>query len=307
MVTTRHLPAFFTLVLGLAVGSVSADDFAWKFKKGEQYEFSVRQSMTQTVPTPQGAIDTKIDMELIGGWDITDVGSGGDMEISQRIKRMAMKIKAPGPTPEIVIDSDKLGELKGPVAQRIGSSLGKLKKLEFIKTITPLGKVVKAELKHADAVAGLPGLTPEAIKEMSADLLLEFPAGSLETGRTWEKTQTQKLPNVGAMEIVTKYKYVGSEKVNDRELAKFEINGTIKAGGAAKNGANQPKVNGTVEGVLYFDRAAGRVSHGTTAAEMKIPTTVLGQSIVIKMKVESATELGPVPSEKETLQSQGSP
>ena len=312
---SRRYTRFFAIaiLLGLSAIFARADEFKWKLKKGEQYEFYVEQEMQQQVPTPQGIVKTKVNLGLIGLWDITSVTPEGNMVLKQRIKRIAIHIDAPGQEP-IVVDTDKLDQLKGAIAAQYGAQVAKLKQIEVTRTVSPQGAALTSEIKDTEGLGGAAGMTPENIDKLTGYLFLNFPA-TLTKGQSWTKRDVLKTPGV-AVTVETKFTFAGTESVDGRTLAKFTVDGTFsttpkkEAGEDAKKsdgqgGVGQPKIDGKTTGTIYFDQQLGRFDHGTTKDNFSARVSLFGRSFTSNTTVENAMRLKKV--EKKIESSQGSP
>ncbi len=283
----------------LVAGRSDAKEFVWKFEKGQSFQFEMNQSISQTIPSPQGEIAVKMVMGIEGRWKVTDKDDEGNVTVEQSFKRMTMNMDVPGQ--KIVVDSADENTLNTQAGRMFGNMIKQIQGLTVIRKLSPRGKVIETSTRSAAEGGGipLPGFSPDNMKEMAKESLLAFPNKEIEKGDSWTDTVDLKLPQIGLVKVATKYTYVGTEQVGGKELDRFD--GVVKMSVAEQGEDGDPPAaegEGTV--TAYFDSNVGRIVRTEGKQEMKVKQNLFGQVITAKITIESKSTLKPAQTVSES-------
>ena len=171
----------------------------------------------------------------------------------------------------------------------LAPALQKLAKASFTITMTPQGEIldVKVGRETVEAVQSLPGaaqmggmFSEEGLVKMMKQGSHSFPAEAVEKGSSWTTTAEAVLPQLGTMVSESKLTYAGPVQVGDKALEKIDLVVTTKLAAPADGGlANIKLKSQDATGTIYFDNAAGRLSHTELKQHMTMDVTFGGNNI----------------------------
>lgn len=271
------------VVLGfLAMGSKSAwaqsESLRWNLEKGQAFSLKMNQEMTQKMELPGlGPQEIPMTQEVDMTWNIIDSNEEG-FTLEQVVTRMQMSLKSA--FMNIEYDSDD-ADSKDPAAKQMGEAMKDFIGQKFVQKMNRRGEVLEvklpAGLENKPQSANSP-ISGDAIKQLTQQAALVFPAGPLSVGKSWD---TQMDLNMGGMSMKSKntYKYEGTEKVDGKELHKFNI-GIDMAIDKGPQGIEVDVKDQENSGTLYFDAQEGRIVSSTSKQKMTLEMNVQGQQIV---------------------------
>lgn len=287
--------AVLALLLSTVGAEVGAKEFVWKLEPGKTYEVVSKQTMVTGVPTPGGEVSISAKMEMVGRWRVLERDSQGNITMEQTIERMKMEMNTP--QGKITVDSNDEATLNSPAAQAFGTMIGRVKKLVVTQKMSPQGKMLDTQIKSrdgSDAASSVPGISPSEIREMVSGNVLRFPNKDIAPGATWTDNRTMSIQGLGGtMKFEMKYTYVGTEKLDGKDMDRFDAE--IKF---VPSGDNQQQAN--VEGkgnmTVYFDAGAGYTDTMKMKYDVTITRMLFGQTATATMKNEATTTIRPVKS-----------
>jgi hypothetical protein len=307
---SRPLSAALGLVVALATYGALANDgveLKYKFAKGDKMVLRAKSEVKQTQTIMGQTVETAINNESVSTITVEEVDEKGNFHIGLKGERLKVKMNV-GPLGEYVFDSqsserDKSSVLGGaltPLYERLGG-------ITFQATIKPDGEVVDVKgyvEQIRDLLEGNPltaqfanGGTDEAAKLGLEQQFPRISGKAAKPGDTWERPYELNLPKIGKVKGKSTYRYLGPDKVGDKETAKIEV----MSEGAIEINVEQmgAKVTGTLNvtsgnSTIQFDPIAGRILvHDDTvvmagdlnvdANGMNIP---IRQEQTVKTKVE---------------------
>jgi hypothetical protein len=295
-------------------GSAAADDgvvFQYKMEKGDRHIYRAKMQMKQSQTFMGQNIETDFNTEAISSTTKDGTDEKGNAQLSIKNERMKVKVSI-GPLGDYEFDSqsserDKasmLGALMTPLFERLSTA-------SYQMIVAPDGEVVEVkgytELL-ADLVKDNPfgaltgGNSNEAAKQQHNDVFPKLPKKAIKIGETWESKTDTMMPGIGKVRGKSTYRYVGPDKVGDRETAKIEVTSEATIELDLDQGGN--KVTGTLttagaQGTLHFDVAAGRVLSNESSTSITGDISVNAGGMIIpvrneqnmKMKVEYLDKL----------------
>jgi hypothetical protein len=289
------------LVSGLLLATSSSyaqTRLRWKFTPGQQFDQVFEQAMKMSMKLADQPIDTSVRQTIDAVWDVKQVDDQGVAEVVQQFRRIRMKMdSAAGISFEIDTDSD---EDPTGLGSQLGPSIRAMAKSKFTVKVTPEGKYREVEISQdtLDAFKALPktGQMSRMFSEKSLINMVKqgsysFPAEPVRRGESWTNKAEMDVPQLGKMSSEVKLTYAGPEQIDGKSLERIDIDVAMKidpqkdGGGLVKVTVKDHKASGT----LYFDNAAGRLSHSElvqkTVMEMAIGDNNISQDIEQTVKV----------------------
>lgn len=299
-----------TLALVFVADAQAQAPLRWKFKQGEDLNYILDRGMEGKINFSGAEIEFKLGLTMDVTWKVTEVASSGTASVAQTIDRVQMKLDSPlfG---SMEYDSADPNSTAGPIQPMIEGMLGQTFQLK----VTAAGKVEEVKLPEklsetfaeagqgrGQAGLGIGGnmFSERGVKELIEESVLPLPEGAPVKGATWKRKFDNEIKEIGVQSTETTFSYVGTEKVDGKELVKIEGK-TELTFEPAQDPKGELEIT-TQEGssVIYFDATAGRVvkSEGkqTTAIELSG-----AQELTQDLKATSGMRVGksPAPEKKE--------
>ena len=293
--TVRFLIVLATVVCWAAVSSTSCaeEPLRWKFKVGEQLDYQLTQQMNMDMDAGQtGKLHTSMNQVMNMQWDVKGVNDQGDAVVEQSIKRIQMKMEAPGGQ-GFEYDSSAEGPAVG-MAAMIAPMFEAMTAGAFEVTMTPRGEVrdVRIPPDMAAAIAKGPGAAGgekaaiEQFKAMITQGAFVLPENPPTPGQEWSTKVDVNNPAGGNQKVETTYKYEGTRDVDGTTYAVIRPSLKMELAGNAmmQMKVKEQKTNGEV----LFNQQAGRLHSMSIDQDLTMDISVGGQTMpgTIKQKVE---------------------
>jgi hypothetical protein len=284
-------------LLVVAVGHFSLvhaeEPLRWKFKVGEQLDYKMTQKMDMDMDAGQaGKLHTSMNQTMDMQWDVKGVNDKGEAVVEQSIKRIQMKMEAPGGQ-GFEYDSSSEGPAVG-MAAMIAPMFEAMTAGAFEVTMTPRGEVkdVRIPPEMAKAITQGPGgaggeeAAVEQFKTMVTQGAFVLPENPPTPGQEWTTKVDVKNPAGGNQTVETTYKYEGSRDVDGTTYAVIRPSMKMDLAGNAmmKMTVKEQKTSGEV----LFNEAAGRLHSMSIDQDLTMDIGVGGQTMpgTIKQKVD---------------------
>ncbi len=297
---TRRWGVVLWTVFGLFHAAAFADDSAplkYKLAKGDKLIYRSKSEMKQTQTFAGMTIENEMTNDSISSYTVDGVDEQGNFQMTVKAERLKVKATV-GPLGDFEFDSQSSERDKSSI---IGAALTPLYErmsgLVFQAKISPLGEVLEVkgyaeQLK--DILANNPlgsqfsgGGTDEAAKQSLKELFVKLPGKSLQPGDSWDTPSEVDLPNIGKTKSKSSYRYTGTEKINGRDAAKFEVtNETSVSLDIDQGGA---KITGTISstgatGIIHFDLETGRIVRVTGNATLGGDLSIDANGMIIPLR-----------------------
>ena len=269
----------------------------WKFKAGKTFSYAIEQNMTLRLTVGPTTTETTVHQTIDLEWAVDEVNPNtGDAEMTHTIKRIKIEIESPA-TGKIEFDSDAKGDAEG-LAKLVSPVLSTLVGSKVRLRMSPRGDI--NEVRVPDDVLGafkdvkgasLFGemFSQEGFRKLIKQASMVLPEKVVDTG--WKRTQPHTVKNLllGKMTADTTYTYAGTETIDGRELAKFDVAVEIAFDEETKSIAEVVVKKQNSSGSIYFDPVAGRMDHTHVKQELELEVTIAGQKVT--QKITSDTRL----------------
>ena len=295
-ITARCLIVFAAVSCGATFSSTSGaeEPLRWKFKVGDQLDYQMTQQMNMNMDAGKaGQLHTSMHQVMDMKWDVKGVNDKGEAVVEQSIKRIQMKMAAPGGQ-GFEYDSDAEGPAVG-MAAMIAPMFEAMTAGAFEVTMSPRGQVsdVRIPPEMAAAIAKGPGgaaggqqAAVEQFKAMITQGAFVLPENPPTPGQEWSTKVDVKNPAGGNQTVETTYKYEGTRDVDGTTYAVIRPSLKMELAGnpMMKMTVKEQKTDGEV----LFNQAAGRLHSMTIDQNMSLDVSVAGQNMPgkIDQKVE---------------------
>ena len=293
--TIRSLIVLATVVCWAALSTTSRGEepLRWKFKVGEQLDYQMTQDMNMDMDAgPTGKLHTSMNQVMNMQWDVKGVNDQGDAVIEQAVKRIQMKMTAPGGQ-GFEYDSAAEGPAVG-MAAMIAPMFEAMTAGAFEVTMTPRGEVsdVRIPPDMAAAIAKGPGgadgekAAIEQFKAMVTQGAFVLPENPPTPGQEWTTKVDVNNAAGGNQTVETTYKYEGSRDIDGTTFAVIRPSLKMELAGNAmmQMKVKEQKTNGEV----LFNEEAGRLHSMSIDQDLTMDISVGGQTMpgTIVQKVE---------------------
>lgn len=274
---------------------MAQDALAWKFTAGEKLLYVVQQKTDQQLDFSGKKQGVSMQQTMHMGWNIGDVSSNGDAQMSQVIERIAMKSEG-GPAGSFEYDSTAATPPESPLGRIMSDAFGKIIGQEFPMTMKPSGKITKVTVPEgllktlAQAGAAGNAINEDTLKQMMTQSAITLPETPVKKGDSWETKQSVELP-FGTMTVSSKLTYLGVDSSSG--MARIDMKPSINM--TAKEGVplslNVVKSEG--KGTVLFDTAKGRIARSDLNVTMEMVVKQFGQTVNQTLKQETSMVLSP--------------
>ena len=266
-----------------------------KLDVGRKFAYEIVQDMDLTLTigatTTKTVVNQTIDLE----WTVLKQTETDDVVMRQKITRMRLTLDSPA-TGKIEFDSDSDADVEG-VGKLLSPLLSTVVGSEVQMNMSPRGDVNKIVVP-ADVLGAfkkVPGakmfgemFSQEGFRKLIKQASMVLPE---KVEKDWKRTQPHTIKNalLGKMTADTTYTYAGTETVDGRELAKFDVAVEIAFDEEKKGLAKVAIKKQDSSGSIYFDPAAGRMDHTHVKQNLELDVSIAGQEV--KQKIVSETKL----------------
>jgi|GEM_PF-5182749 len=285
--------------------SVAAEALTWKFKSGDKLGYEIEMDMSQDIKVSDKNLSVKVVHRMWMTLAIGDVASDGTATITQTVDRMSAEITPPAEAgggavlkydskDGVKTDADKKDPAIAMMAPVFDAMVGK----PIGMKVSPQGDVSDVKVPDAmidamkkSAFAQMSNLfTTDGIKQTASRVIVPLPKGDAAEGKTWDSTMEVSVPMVGKQISKTDYKFVGTEELDGKKVAKIDLQVDSKFESEPKG---QLKINikeQKSDGAVYFDNTAGRVVSSSLQDKMTLELEVMGMKLdqvvtsIIKLK-----------------------
>jgi hypothetical protein len=297
--TITSVAVLFAAGLAAAAPLPSEDGaLRYKFKEGMKVKYTYEEKNAGDFIVAGTATKTETRAVYDLTWQVTRVGKDGTASITQVVDRVRMDTTAGGT--RISYDSSVPNGAADELTKVLAEAFGVLVGAETTLTIDARGRIegVKHSEKLARDIAGLsPGATGAAqafsepgVRRMFGQCLPVLPEKAPATGQTWESKLEAKLAGFGNFTMDNKHTYEGSATLAGRKVEKVVTKPTL--GLTADPGMGTVKLlDQDAKCTSYIERASGRLIETTCAQKFDMEMTMGGQTITLKMKIDTTLKL----------------
>lgn len=261
-------------LVALTAGTASAQSqsLRWNLQKGQALKLNMKQDMDQKMEIPGlGPQEIPMKQEVDMTWSVIEADEE-TFTIEMVLSRMQMSVKSPF----MSIDFDSDEPTSNP---QMNESVSKVLGKKIVQKMSRRGEVLDIKLPpemENDSAGGGPG-TGDMIKQMNQQSALVFPEGPLSVGKSWDSTMDIDMNGMKMKNKIT-YRYEGTEKVDGKDLHKFNISNNMTIEGGPQGIEVEVKEQKN-EGTLYFDAEAGRIVSTKQKQNMSLELNAQGQAI----------------------------
>lgn len=277
---------FGLIAFGAGTANAQSQSLRWNLQKGQAFKLSMQQDMTQKMQIPGlGPQEMPMKQDVDMTWNVVE-SDEDSFTIEQIVSRVQLSVKSA--FMNIDFDSDD-GEPKDAAAKQMYESM---KDVIGKKTLRKLNR--RGETIEGKEEAGAAGPGSEMLKNVSGQVALALPEGSLEVGKTWDTSFDMNM-NGMAMKSKNTFKYVGTEKVDGKDLHKFEVNIVTDIEGGPQ-GAEVSIKDQEHKGVIYFDAEEGRLVSSKATQKLSMELSIQGQNL--EQELDGTTNVTMTPIKK---------
>jgi len=270
----------------------------WKFQPGDQFKVTTEQKTESNTQAADQSLKMTIQLTVEEQWDIKQVDEKGVAEIARSLTRIQLLIRSPVDE-EISFDSAKKRSAPG-VARSIAEALGPVLDKPMRIQLNPRGAVVGVELgeqlkTQLAELAKVLGefFSPDSI-EQQLMTIGRLPAGPVKQGASWMTQVTATTP-LGTLSVSRTFTYEGEKPSTEGNLSEIVIAGQIILVPPEKENDRKVTLNKqTLEGVLRFDAAAGRLVESHELQTLEIQTAYREIRIESQVKTSTHTTVTPI-------------
>jgi hypothetical protein len=293
----------------------------YRWSKGEDVKYRVVQQTTSQVSGLPGVGEMNVEMNMsqVLRARVDDIAADGAATVTYVYESVRWDMKSPMGMMSFdsaAADSPGASAVPAPMKQALSALIGE----SFVVVMSRRGQVMKVEgmnllmEKMFKTIPPDPNMAPvmeglkksfsdDSMRGMFAQGQIQFPDRALKPGDTWEQEQSMTNPIAGRMTTTTIFTLKAIDTSGSR-VARISTTSTIKsdpnAGTTGPMGLKIQLGDGTGEGELMFDIAAGRLLRSET--RMTMPTQMSmpgpdGSAMNLKSVATSviAMELIPAP------------
>jgi hypothetical protein len=278
------LLGLFALVSGSA--SAQSQNLRWNLQKGQALKMSLKQDIDQKMEIPGlGPQEIPMKQEVDMTWSVVE-SDEESFTVEIVLSRMTMSMKSA--FMNIEYDSDE-PDSNPQMNESISKVLGK----KILQKMNRRGEVLEVKLPpEMEGNSSGDGPSGDMIKQMNQQSALVFPEGPMTVGKSWESTMDMEMNGMKMKNKVT-YRYDGTEKVNGKELHKFNMTNNMQVEGGPQGIEIEVKEQNN-EGVLYFDNDSGRIVSTNQKQKMKLELNAQGQAIDQEIDSKSVLTVTPI-------------
>jgi len=278
------------MVLALTT-TADAQKLRYKFKKGQKLHYEMSQNMKMVMNAMGQDIEVDMKQKMDMGWVVKSVDEKGVASIETKVTRLRIDfaMQAAGQNQSFQYDSDKKEEPDNFVAQTMLKAMKPIIGASTTMKMNSRGKILEFKLSEeakkalADAAPpqqgfGGSGLNEDSLKSMASQSGIVFPEGTLTKGKTWKNKLSTSL-GFAEMKIDSKYKYVGTETLDGKKVAKFSVSPKIELKAKENSPAQFELKSSDGTGTIYFDIATGQIYKTILNQNMTMEMDILGQKI----------------------------
>lgn len=294
----RLLICNFVLMASLCHVASAETLLRWKFAEGDSWLIEVDQHTTTETSgagKPTG-IDITMRMQLT--WKVDSVDSEGTAQITQKIERFAVTMKA-GTAEPIEFASDSEAKPSGSAAD-IAAAVSPVIGAEFTVTMTSRGVIREVKLSDAatEAFASIesPALkqlfSTEGITQLLAQAAVELPEAAVSTDINWTASVTTDSP-LGTLKQDKTYTVAAQEEADGKTLERINLSGQLAIETSEQSPSKSKLVDQALSGTMLFDSEAGRLvsSHSTQSFTTERPYREF--KIKVVTTAETTTTISP--------------
>lgn len=281
----RMLIATTLLVLSSGAVAQAQTTLSWKLKGNDKLKYTTDTDMKQTMSVGGMEIKTSMTQGMEMSWTVSGL-QNGKADMVQKIERFQQKMEMPGGQ-GFEFDSKSGKKPEGPIGQIIGPILEAMVGAEFSLKMDPQGETTDYKIsdKLLQSIKGNPLLaqmggmfTEDGLKSMMQQSSISFPKEAVSKGKSWNKIMEVKMP-FGVMKLDTTYTYQGAETRDNKNLEKIATKSTVTITPAANADIKLNIKSSDVNGTIYFDNTAGRISEMSQTQKMTMEIEAMGMKI----------------------------
>lgn len=279
----------------LSAPLMAQDALAWKFTAGEKLTYVVQQKTDTELDFGGRKQGVSMQQTMHMGWNIMDVASTGDAQMSQVVERVSMKSEG-GPVGSFEYDSTASTPPESPLARTMADVFAKIIGQDFPITMKPSGKITKVTVPEgllktlSQAGAAGNAINEDTLKQMMTQSAITLPETPVKKGDTWETSQKVELP-FGTMTVSSKLTYQGVDTSSGMARIDMKPSISMKAKDGAPLSLTVTKSDG--KGTVLFDTAKGRIARSDLNVTMEMSVKQFGQTVNQTLKQETSMVLAP--------------
>lgn len=270
-----------SFVLAVALVSTARAQVKLEVKHPEKTSWSYQNTVKlHQVLTFMGVdIETRSEEATTTGHAVGERRADGSLPIVNSIDAVKARVELPGGL-TVMFDSaePEAGKPKEPALLTLWTLLRSLSGVKYTLVLDRDGKVSAVE--GTESILGNAGeldpgirddvkarFTPERLTQAARQEFGLFPEVLVREGDPWERTEVMPISGGQTLTFTRRYEYLGTVKEGGQTLDKIRARATAVVYAMEPNPASPVKVtksNLTVEsseGVILFDREAGRIVH----------------------------------------------
>lgn len=284
----------------LCASPVSAQtELRWKFQPGQIFHHTLTQESTVSAMIGGQPLDSTSSLTVDNVWTVNDLEPDGAAELSQTTSRIRMKMSSPGGMMEI--DTSGAEEPKDILGKRIAASLKALTQAKVTFSLSPQGEVSDVQISApegknaggADQFSQMLG--KDGIVSLVKQSIYPLPREPVQKGSSWTNKMEMDVPMLGKVSTDATLTYEGQTRVAGKALEQIKV--VTKTAVAQKQGGTQFAQLSIKEqsddGTMYFDNAAGRLSHVDSVQHLTLNVAIAGQNVSQTVKTVRKAVLKP--------------
>jgi hypothetical protein len=292
--------ALAVLGLGALAQGSRAETLRWKLNPGEVLRYNLEEKLVSKLTVMGREKKSNTSQTLKLSWNVKSISATGDIEVTNRVDRVRMRIDQP-PFVPMDFDSDAVQQNTPDEFEAVAKQIKATAGAEFSFVMKPTGEI--AEIKFPEQtlkrlregvpaeMAGQGMFSEQGLKDMLLQSSLPpFPAESLEPGKTWSGKASKLTTPLGTLMIDKVFTLQGPDpKTPKLLLVGMEARVSLMPAEnvTAKIRAQEGK------GSLIFDSLAGRIVSSRGNQKMELVITDRGQEIIQTTETTSTMTLEP--------------
>lgn len=292
MRSSTSIRAFAAVLLCFLSTAVSQADepLRWKFKAGDQLNFSMSQDMNMDAGA---ALKMGRQQTMDTTWAIKTVDAAGNAVVDHKIDRIRVRMAGPAGQ-SFDFDSDSEEPAVG-MAAMVAPSLKALTSGTTEFTISPRADVtnVKVSPELLSAMKGSPAsqsmtdeMASQQFKQMVSQVAIALPEEALAKGSTWNTKLEVTNPAAGSETVETTFTFDGLRDVDGVSLA--VIKPALKMNVTGNADIQMKMKEQKTSGEVLFNPEAGRLHSMKIVQDVTLDLVAAGQTLpgTINQKID---------------------
>jgi hypothetical protein len=264
----------------------------WKLKPGESLAVTIEQQTDSSVVFSGKRADTKIDLALVLGWNVTAADNNG-FKIRQSIDSIRQKLTTQQ-AGTVEFDSTSKAKATGQ-SRDLAEALRPLVGAEFdivmtlrgeITAVEPANEAAKALFAGLESGQGADATARATVEQMLRRPLLVLPERPTNVGETW--IVSSERPTVaGPLKIDTTYRLTSLADQNGKSVARIAMSASFTPAPGGQLTVKSPEHSGEIE----FAVDVGRVTKITQQQKLTTERPYRETTIVVTLASQQTTTI----------------